>query len=368
VTIENFELERYRSEWLDLAPGSACASTYFHPEVLEQRRGGALVHRQPRPDATVASLAVLVPRAVRVLQMWCPGEAGYLSGYRVVADGLLGAADARAASTFIGECCDLLDRGGCDCILFEDLDVESELWTQAHQAAEEGRTRILEPRGTDPHWWIEFPDLAEEYWHSFSSKTRSTFRRKCNRLPHTITRIERPEEVREFLAGVTAISGNTWQFRRLGPRARTAAYEREFYERLARAGALRCYLLKHENGQPLAFMIGIQHGTVFVYEEVGYDSDYARQSPGTVLLYRVLADLFEYRPVRRLDFGPGHAAYKERFANHCTESGPLLMVANRWRPAMTVRLELARRALDHGARALLRRTRLYDRLRRRYRA
>ncbi len=142
--------------------------------------------------------------------------------------------------------------------------------------------------------------------------------------------------------------------------------ERRYHQLLAEHGALRSYVLDTPDG-PIAFLRGIQTGDCYVHDEIGFDSDHAKLSPGTILLYHALEDLTADRCPRRLDFGLGDAEYKRHFGNQETQSGPVVAVARRMRPRAALMVEQLRRTADHRARELLRRTGLYERMRRLYR-
>jgi len=172
--------------------------------------------------------------------------------------------------------------------------------------------------------------------------------------------------VAEFLDKAGHVSERSWQGRRIGIRVSDTPEERRYHELLAEHGALRSYVLDTPNG-PVAFLRGIQTGDSYVHDEIGFDSDFAKISPGTILLYHALEDLTAHDCPRRLDFGLGDAEYKQHFGNHQTMSGPVVAVARRMRPRATLLVEQLRRSADGRARALLRRTGLYERMRRLYR-
>src|SRR5439155_10462813 len=123
-----------------------------------------------------------------------------------------------------------------------------------------------------------------------------------------------------------------------------------FYEFLASQGALRAYVLE-QNERPLAFEVGVQWKGCFVLEETAYDSAYAPQSPGTVLLFRILQDLVARDTPRLVDFGFGDGEYNRLFANQQTVSGSVLLLPRRLRPMLAVWVERFRRSMSRGFRA-----------------
>lgn len=352
--------ESMRAEWLSLLEQTCDASIYLHPDVVDD---DVLVYMKRERDA-LSALAVLAPRTLRMCRLPGLGRDLSLRGRRLVAGRILG---ARAeAEAFIERAVSLLQAGVFECLCFDDLDIDSPLRVAASRVASRGQVRLAPLGGSQPHWYIRFPEQPGDYWTQFSSKTRNTLRRKARKLEHRLVCYREPGDVPEFLARAHAISQRTWQTRRLGIRVRNSARERRLYTAIAERGALRSYVLEHQD-QAVAFLIGIQYQDHFLYEEVGYHPELARCSPGTVLLYRVLQDLTANDCPRVVDFGEGDADYKRLFGNTERQSGPLVMVARRLRPSAVLALDRAIRFADRNLRALLRRIGLYRHVRRLYR-
>jgi CelD/BcsL family acetyltransferase involved in cellulose biosynthesis len=92
---------------------------------------------------------------------------------------------------------------------------------------------------------------------------------------------------------------------------------RRFYERmvpvLLESGWLRFSVLRWQ-GEVLAYHLGFLHDGVFTWYKPTFNLDYARFSPGEVLLKCLLEDALT-SDVRVFDFTVGDEAFKERFAN-----------------------------------------------------
>jgi CelD/BcsL family acetyltransferase involved in cellulose biosynthesis len=82
---------------------------------------------------------------------------------------------------------------------------------------------------------------------------------------------------------------------------------------MACAGAFRGYILFHDQ-VPIAYVYCRAAEDALIYQTVGYDPAFSRSSPGTVLLYKLIEDLFIERRFRLLDFFEGVADYKNLFA------------------------------------------------------
>ena len=357
-----------RAAWLRLFEERPDSRIEVHPDLVAAvtpAGGTAMLYSDG--GAELRALAALVPKRVRVVR-----GASYadrllsLSGYRLVADAVLGADDPAGLGRFFDEAVDLLDGGRADCLYFDDLEVGSAMWSALEALERDGRVLLYHPSGTQPHWWIRFPETPADYWNQFSGKARYKLRRKLKNFEHTVFKATRPDDVPELLRKARHVSERSWQGRRIGLRITESPTELRYHQLLAEHGALRSYVLDGPDG-PIAFLRGFRSGDTYVHDEIGFDSEKAKLSPGTILLYHALEDLTADGCPRRLDFGLGDAEYKQHFGNHKTESGPVVAVARRLRPRAALLVERLRRTADARARELLRRTGLYERMRRIYR-
>ncbi len=153
----------------------------------------------------------------------------------------------------------------------------------------------------------------------FSSKTRNTLRRKLRQLNDAAGGEVRmrvftaAEEVPFFLRDAEQVARNTYQWR-LGYDVVSATPRlRKKLTHLARSRRLRGYIL-YAREAPQAYCLGLLHQRKLVQEIIGYDERFAKSSPGTLLLYRILEDLFESKVADELDYGAGFAEYKQMFA------------------------------------------------------
>lgn len=354
---------RSRAPWLALLERAERPHPQLHPDYAVQ--ADARVFAELDGDDMVA-LAVLVPKRVELTRARGLRRLTRLDGLRLAGDGMVGDDRPRAVHELTSAVAEALTRGGADCVLVEDLDTACKLGEALREMAAERGLRAIATAAPQPHWWIRFPEPVADYWNKFKRKSRYNLRRRAKQLEHEVVRIERADQVAAFLRHAETVSRASWQGRRLGVRIQDDDATRAELEGIARAGALRSYLLM-QGERPIAFAFAVQHGGYFVYEEIGYDPAFRDGGPGEVLLYRIVEDCIEHRCPRLFDFGAGDAVYKEKFGNHRTESGPLLLVGRGLGPAAAVTIDRARARLDRGARALLQRTGLYERARKLYR-
>jgi hypothetical protein len=355
--------EMDRAAWLDLVERSPRCSVELHPDVAvasARSRGRPLIYAE-REGNTLTTIAVLVPKVVRSLRHPRLAWLGRLQGYRLAGNQLAGNTDRDAADRFLDALERHLGAGHADCILVEDLDVSTPLWQAANERASDAGLYVGHPGGPQPHWYIHFSTPASSYWHGVAGQTRYQSRRAARRLSHVVRRFSTPADVDGFLACTAHISPRSWQGQRVG--LGLGESFRSHFTALARLGALRAYVLYHQN-QPAAFLYGWQWNGYFAYEEVAYDSALAAFSPGRVLLHRVIEDLIADRCPEVLDFGCGDSRSKRSFGNHESASGPVVLAPRSVKSQLWSGLRQTRSAVDLGMRELLHRTGLYEHARR----
>lgn len=350
-----------RRAWAECVVNDRGGSVYAHPDVVLSARSAsdrppAVYLRWDTAGRTGAlnALAVLAPTIYRVPLV--PGLAVGLRvrGGRVLGDDLVGDRGPDSVAAFLKGVNQYLRSRRADCVRFDSIEVGSPLWDVLSTSGACPGVSVFYPGKPQPHWTIDFPEKADDYWQKFSSKTRSTFRRKAKKLEHTIVCFSTPDAVAPFLEQSHAVSRSTWQSKRLGLRIRNSPDELRYWTALARLGTMRCYVLA-QNDKPLAFVVGVQWQGVFHYEELGYDPAFADFSPGTVLLFRLLEDLIARDTPRRVDFGFGDADYKQIFGTRQTQSGPVLLVRRGVAPMTAMWVDRVRRGASLHARNVFRR-------------
>lgn len=337
ATIKTYELRsgfaqalpEVYARWRDLYERDPSASLFQHPDYAEielscrrdaTRTAASAVLMVCETDGVWTSAAVLLPKRVKVLGVvrWLVGTEW--AGYRLAGGDWLG--DRSAGEPLLKGLAAELPKRGAPCLVVEDLDVRTPLSQRLRTLGDLGYG-LVSPTAEQARWRIRFPveEDPDEYWKQHGSRTRQKFRSERKRMADcTIKRYTAPEQVDEFLAHAHAISKVTWQTHELGLRIRNDAQERAFFSWMAARGAFRSYVMV-KGDRPVAFMIGNQSKGWYQYEEVGFDPEFSRKSPGRVLLCHVIDDLLTYDRPRGLDFGGGDAAYKSMFANDESRSG-----------------------------------------------
>lgn len=127
----------------------------------------------------------------------------------------------------------------------------------------------------------------------------------------------------EYGDTISGLMNSTWQADRFGH-----TFSVEAASDVADHGWLRSFLLMVGDA-PVAFALCYQGSGTFVYERIGYAREYAKYSPGTVLLYRILERLSDDDTVQFVDFGEGEACYKKELANDTIQVDAILAVRRR---------------------------------------
>jgi CelD/BcsL family acetyltransferase involved in cellulose biosynthesis len=179
-----------------------------------------------------------------------------------------------------------------------------------------------------------FADLSggyEIYMERFSSKTRSTFRRKLRKFSEASggqikwSCHHQPEHLERFYRLARDISKKTYQERLLNAGLPEGDTFLSDLVRQAQAGAVRGYILFLDE-TPVSYLLLPIEGERAIYAFLGYDPEIAELSPGTVLHLLALEDLCRHGGVRYLDFTQGEGQHKELFGTFSVPCVDLLLL------------------------------------------
>lgn len=213
-----------------------------------------------------------------------------------------------------------------DMIFLEALPTDSRLWRAVRESPiVRSALWLYAPKSPEPHWFIRLPVDFDAYLAKFSGKRRRTLQYGVRYLekradaPIRVERIAAPEQIPSFLKYVARVSSLSWQGRRLQHAVQADGVERAHFSAYAEQGWFRSYLLMC-GPHCIAFAIGAQCDGVYYYERIGYDPAWASYSPGSVLLYRIIEDLYAHQRPEWFDFGSGDIEYKRVYGNECVEA------------------------------------------------
>ncbi len=355
-------------------------------EQLRQRHPQASIEHSPNwlglaTEPTAKPLAVALYRGDELVGVASfvvkPWRWHCLLGYKTVAkfpvtladlcgDTLLAPDDLAAHEVLLNAAADAVDF---DLILMEGLPENSPLWRAVFESpVVRRRFWAYRPAGSSQRRIIRLSGTFQDYLQQFNPKTRGNIRRCVKKIEQACTgqmRVERittRDQLPKFLKSVEEISAKSWQGTRLGWVVRNRAAENERFGKMADQGWLRSYLLSNGE-QPIAFVLSWQDIGVFYYDQIGYDPAWAKLTPGTVLLQRLLEDLFTHNPPQYLDFRYGDGTYKRIFSNHDFPEANVYLIRKSFYTGLLLATDKTLRAFARGVRWSLDHLKLREKVR-----
>lgn len=168
-------------------------------------------------------------------------------------------------------------------------------------------------------YYADLRGSFDGYLAALSAKSRSTLKRKVKKFSslnggNIDWRVYTgAEQMSEYHRLARQVASKTYQERLFHGALPADERFRNEIRMLANADRVRGYLLFSKNN-PIAYLhLPIREGVV-EYAYLGYDPAYAAVSPGSVLLYCALKDLFSERRFTYFDFSYGAGQTKEVFS------------------------------------------------------
>ena len=332
------------ADWTELFERDPDANPFQHPDYVLAEANFSTPDSRRQPVAVVSrnqteteAIAILIPKTVSTASVGGLGINWKLNGYRLSGGSFLATSHNRPElySNLLAAVVRHVEASGAQFLLIEDLDQNSQLATEIAQHSTNQFERFP-AREMQKRWRIRFPQKADDYWQTFTARTRSKFRARLKKFGQSrLECITQVDQLPDFLKAAHEISAVSWQSRQFGLRIRNDQSELDRLSVLAQEGFLRSYLWVVE-GEPAAFAIGHQRGGYFRYEEIAYVSKYSALSPGVTLLQQMIEDFYQHNPPTVLDFGGGDAEYKQKFGNDESQSQSLWLVPPRLRTRVTL--------------------------------
>lgn len=311
------------------------------------------------------AVAVLVPKVINTRNAGSMGLHWNLQGYRLVGDRILGDQQEETLNLLAEAVPEKLQSEiNCDFLLIEDLEENSTFWNAIQRTSGRG-CHIFSPTSIQKRYSLELPETAEAYWGSFTSKTRGKLRRRRKSLQKAgevaLHVYESVKDITDFLEQAHQVSLKTWQTHQLGLRIKNDEQELKLFTFLSEHDAFRSFVLTLDD-KPVAFIVGNQYNGTFHHEEIGYDADLRKLSPGQVLLGMVIDEFYSHNRPAAIDFGLGDAEYKQIMSNRETQSGTLWLMPRRLKMRSTLNWLKLSLFFRHSAKRLLKSTGLFTRL------
>lgn len=216
--------------------------------------------------------------------------------------------------------------------------------------------------------YVEFQPTFDAYLQKFSSKSRSTWRRKVRKFGDQSGGLEwrqyrSSDEIAAFYPLAEALSAKTYQEKMFGDGFAAHAGSLDELKSLAACDEVRGFLLFFK-GEPAAYVLCPCDAETIFYGSLGYDPKLRTSSPGDVLLFLMIEQLHAERRFRYLDFGEGESWYKDFYSTNSLKCARVYYLRrtlkNRLALAAHQSASAATDALGHilsrlGVRALIRR-------------
>ena len=191
--------------------------------------------------------------------------------------------------------------------------------------------------------FVELRQTFDEYQQQFSSKTRSTNRRKIRKLISSGStepdfRVYKTRaDVVEFLAIARELSARTYQQRLLNAGIPQSQSWEEETLCAAERDCIRAFVLFFDN-KPTSYLLLTGVDKTLSYDYLGYDPDYQRLSPGLALHWLALQYLMEEKRYWILDFTEGEGPQKKQFRTGHQICATIFCLRGSFRNRLIVRL------------------------------
>jgi CelD/BcsL family acetyltransferase involved in cellulose biosynthesis len=334
--------------------------------------------KQARPHVVMlvdggAPVAVLAGR-VQVQPM--PVRFGYRTLFtvrgrqlRFVYGGAMGKIGPDEARLLVSEAIGALDRGEADVAMFDHLPLDGDLIQAVTELVDPGR-RDRTPK-VEPHLQLDLPASYEGVLASLSASARRNEKRYTRLVPARhegrwrVDLYESAADHDAVLGAMQTVSAKSYH-RGLDVGFRDDDESRMVLRTTLERGLLKTWVLSIDD-LPVAYWNGWVYRGCYWGWATGFDPEFAKDQVGVFLFARMLSDLCEMPDVERLDFGFGEADWKLRYPVRRWEEATVNVFANR----LSMRwLRLSRAVvswLDRMSAQLLRRTGLWERVRRAWR-
>jgi CelD/BcsL family acetyltransferase involved in cellulose biosynthesis len=262
-----------------------------------------------------------------------------------------------------------LARREADVLFLPAQRTDSPLYRAALDALPAYRRQPFDGHGV--HRALALPDTFDEFLRSRSKSTRDSVKRYRKKVERDLgakleLRVYRePADIERIFADTEPVAALTYQ-RGLGVALADTPEQRALVEVGLRHGWYRVWVLSLD-GRTIAFWPGSTYDGTFHVGTPGYDPAYGEYRIGNYLLMRMFEDLIADPDVHAVDYGQGDAEYKRRFGSESWEEADLRVFAPTPRALAINAVRSAVLGAAEGARAVLRRAGVLERVKRGWR-
>lgn len=223
-----------------------------------------------------------------------------------------------------------------------------------------------------PRSWVETEGGFEDYLQGFSRISRKGLKRRTKKLTGLskgsldIRRYDQADGMAIFQKDARSVSAKTFQEMLVNE---GLPADQSFLHRMHQLALLeQCYgSILYLDDQPISYFYCEQQGSGWLATYGGFDPAYARLSPGTVHLLRILEDCFNDQQCALFDLGPGASGYKQFFSTHDVPCTDILILNKTVKNHLLVAAHRTLAALTEKCRALVETLKLRERLRQKLR-
>ncbi len=182
------------------------------------------------------------------------------------------------------------------------------------------------------HHYVNVQNSFEGYLGKFKSKTRATLKKKVHKFLQDgqdgayFRKFKTATEMDTFLKLAAVVSAKTYQHRLFDRGIPSSREFRRGVMEQAERNLVRGYLL-YLGGIPVAYTFApfVSEG-VILYDYNGYDPEFGKLSPGTVIQYKVIEDLCLDRDAKIYDLCIGEDEHKTLFSTNSTYCADILIL------------------------------------------
>jgi hypothetical protein len=288
----------------------------------------------------------------------------------IVYGGILGNQSVTNLNMLLSEILDLLGRKEVDLVQFSLIKLDSDIY----QLAKSRPGFLFSDRVSPPniHWKTVLPATYNDFIKTLSQKHRYWLRRMERMLEKDYQSqvlfkfFSDKEQVTQFCENVEEIAKTTYQ-RGLGVGFFNNDETRRRFVLSAEQDWFRGYIL-YVGERPLAYWAATRYGKVLYLDGTGYDPDYRKYEPGTILFMKMVESIYnDNTKVTEIDFGFGDAFYKERYGNVSWQEADVHIFS---RTLKGLRINLLRSIiliLHRSAESVLKRTKLIQKIKKYWR-
>jgi CelD/BcsL family acetyltransferase involved in cellulose biosynthesis len=252
-------------------------------------------------------------------------------------DGILGARGRADEELALAELRKTL-KGEADLAVIRNLDLTGERLAAAKSVVPwfaRGHGQLPSRR-----WVIDLPESLEAFLARRSTSTRKKLRWEERSLAKhfagalRVRRYERPEEMEELCADITAVAARSYQHT-LGAAFSNSPLDRALLHVGLEQGWTRVWVL-YLDDRPVAFWPGTAYGSTFAVGTPGFDPEFSKHAVGRYTMLRMIDDLCKDPGVSVVDFGQGEAEYKAQFGRPVRLERDVMMAAMRPWPLLVL--------------------------------